>query len=153
MSSDEDMKRLIIILIAKYKVDFEVAGDWAAAAFLADGELTPLIKYLETGEPLTPLLRKTLIKVLKEGSREERGTAYNLLPVRRDGKEGAPKDRLSKAIRDGMVGVGTQGLIEEYGPGGYDSAIHDAAEMTGLNKSTVRDAHSRMKARAPNKSD
>ena len=57
MSSDEDMKRLILILVKHYKCDFEAAGDFAAAAFLADGETEPLIKFLETGEPLTPNLK------------------------------------------------------------------------------------------------
>ena len=147
MSIDKDMKRLILILQKHYKYDFETAGDWAAAAFLSDGETEPLIKYLLTGEPLPPILQKTLIKVLKDGSREKMGTAYKLKPVPRGVKKGAPKNRLSKVIRGGMVGVGVMELLEGYGPGGYEAAINEATKITGLKKSTVRDAHSRMKAR------
>ena len=147
MNIDEDMKRLILILQKHYNCDFETAGDLAAATFLSDGETEPLIKYLLTGEPLTPILQKTLINVLKEGSRTKMRTAYQLKPVPRSGKKGAPKDRLSKVIRDGMVGLGVMELLEEYGPGGYEAAIISAAKKTGLNRSTVRDAHSRMKAR------
>jgi hypothetical protein len=147
MSSDEDMQRLILILMKHYKCDFETAGDFAAAAFLADGETEPLIKFLETGDPLTPTLRSALINVLKDGTRKEMRTAYKLKPVQRNGKKGAPKDRLSKAIRDGMVGAGVIELMRKNGAGNYESSIREAATMTGLNQSTVRDAHSRMKSR------
>ena len=147
MNSDKDMKRLIYILQKHHNYDFETASDFAAAAFLADGEVEPLIKFLETGEALTPMLQDTLIKVLSDGNSKKMGTAYQLKPVQRDGKKGAPKDRLPKVIRDSMVGVGVNELMEKYGPGGYDAAIGDAATKTGLKKSTVRDAHSRMKAR------
>jgi hypothetical protein len=148
MSSYDDMKRLILILTAHYECDLEVAGDYAAAAFLADGETEPLIRFLETGEPLTPNLRSTLINVLKDGTRKEMKTAYKLKPVQRNGKKGAPKDRLSKAIRDGMVGAGVIELMGKSGVGSYDASIKDAVAITGLNKSTVRDAHSRMKKRS-----
>ena len=147
MSSDEDMKRLILILMAHYECDIEIAGDYAAAAFLADGETEPLIKYLETGEPLTPNLRNTLINVLKDGTRKEMRTAYKLKPVQRNGKKGAPRGRLSKAIRDGMVGAGVIELIGKFGAGSYDASIKQAATITGLKPSTVRDAHSLMKNR------
>jgi len=147
VSIDDDMKRLILILHKKHKYDFETASDMAAAAFLRDGETEPLIKYLLTGEPLTPILHETLIKVLQEGSLKKIGTPYKLKPVRRDGKRGAPKNRLSKIIRDEMVGEGVKELMEAYGPGGYDAAINEATNITGLKKSTVRNAHSRMKDR------
>ena len=147
MNFGDDMKRLIFILQKRHNLHFQVAADFAAAAFLADGETEPLIIYLETGEPLPQVLRETLIKVLKDGSRKEMRTAIQLKPIRRDGGKGAPKNRLSKAIRDGMVGVGTKDLIEEFGPGGYDAAIAQAATITGLTKSTIRDAYSRVKTR------
>ncbi|MEG3620341.1 hypothetical protein V5T82_17910 [Magnetovibrio sp. PR-2] len=145
MSMDEDMKRLMLLLMKHHGCDEEYAGDVAAASFLADGEVEPLLKWLEADDRLTPILRKALIAVLTPGTREEMKTAYQLVPKRRAAKKGAPKDRLRKLVRDGMVGIGVAQLIDEYGPGGYEAAIEDAAKISNVSKGTVTNAYTKMK--------
>jgi len=136
-----DEENLREILKLRYGNEFP-AADYAVAAFLADGDTGPLLRLLESDQPIPPKVRETLIAMLKDGSRKELRTAARFKIVWRDGKRGAPKNRLEKTGGKALDGWYVFQLIEEYGPGGYDAAISQAASKLGIKESEAREAYS-----------
>ena len=131
--------------LTEYLGDESEAKDYSAANFLKDGDTGPLLDLLENDQPIPFRVRKVLIAMLKDGSRNDMKTAVRFKVVRRDGVLGAPKGRLGKRGRDVKIGIEVLEYMKKHGEGTYDAAIAETANELRITKSAAREAYSFVK--------
>lgn len=65
---------------------------------------------------------------------------FSLVKKRRDGRKGAVPDRVGKVLNR-LLAEHVSAKMDQYGPGTYDAAIRETAEIAGLPTRAVKAAH------------
>jgi hypothetical protein len=122
------------------------AIDLVIVRYLRFGDTRALAWWLDEGHTPSPATFKYIACMLQPGSgASTKSLPYELIAKSRTPKRGRPPKGPEPDLRDWLIYKNVQRLMDEKGPGTYDAAIRQIADLDGLNQAAVKRAYEDMK--------
>ena len=123
------------------------AIDLIIVRYLRFGDTRALAWWLYEGHTPSPTTLKYIACMLQPGSgAATKSFPYELIAKSRTPKRGRPIKRPEENLRDWLIYKNVQRLMDEKGPGTYDAAIRQIADLDCLNQAVVKRGYEDMKS-------
>nr|ADI18630.1 hypothetical protein [uncultured Rhodospirillales bacterium HF4000_24M03] len=134
------------LLSAIRQISLNEAIDLVIVNYLKAGDTSPLAYWFFEGHCPSPTILKYIACMLLPGSGSESHVPFKLISKSRSPTRGRPSKGPQQKLRDRLIFINVASLIQQHGPGTYDSAITKISELQGLNEHIVKRAYDRHKA-------
>lgn len=106
--------------------------DLVIARYLMSGDPTPFSWWVSKGHRPSDSALKLLANLLSANHLDDKKFPYKFEAIARNPKHGPRPKGPEKKLRDILIALYMQKLLQEYGQGSYESALSDTADIKWL---------------------
>ena len=124
------------------KIDENEAADLVITRYLMAGDTRALAWWLYEGHCPSPVVRQYIACMLHPGSKATpKAVPFELVAKSRTPKRGRPKKGPEPLLRDWLQFRFIYNFMHDRGPGQYEAAISELAELYGMERATIKRAY------------
>jgi hypothetical protein len=128
------------------KISTKDAVDLVIVRYLRTGDTRALAWWLYEGHTMSERARKFIAVMLQPGSKATtEAVPFELAAKTRTPKRGRPKKGPEPSLRDWLLFRFIYNFMQDRGPGQYDAAITELAELQGIERATIKRAYENTK--------